>query len=91
MIFFIREKRKETHAKVSPSEVNIPETDAHDNEKRANGVDQREISSTLLIPIGRQPQSNYFHQKTRPNYRDVSAPRRSHGQSWKNTPPIFHA
>lgn len=80
-ISILEEKNIYTHAEVSPSEVNIPETDAHDNEKRANCVNQREIPSTLLVPIGGQPQPDYFHQETRPNYRDV--PSRSHGRGEK--------
>lgn len=78
-----------THGKISPRVVYIPERDAHADEQRSNGVDQCEISASLLVSIGGQPQPHDFHQETRPNDRDVFVLGPSHGESIKGNVAFY--
>ena len=63
----------QTHGEIAPRVIYVPERDAYADEQRSNGVNQREIPLTLLVPIRGQPQSHDLHQETGPNYRDVFA------------------
>lgn len=82
----------QTHGEIAPRVIYVPERDAYADEQRSNGVNQREISASLLIPIRGQPQSHDLHQETGPNYRDVFAldgSSSSHRQSRRCVPFTF--
>lgn len=68
----------QTHGEIAPRVIYVPERDAYADEQRSNGVNQREVSASLLVPIRGQPQSHDLHQETGPNYRDVFGSSSSH-------------
>ena len=79
----------QTHGEIAPRVIYVPERDAYADEQRSNGVNQREIPLTLLVPIRGQPQSHDLHQETGPNYRDVFGSSSSHRQSRRCVPFTF--
>lgn len=82
----------QTHGEIAPRVIYVPERDAYADEQRSNGVNQREVSASLLVPIRGQPQSHDLHQETGPNYRDVFAldgSSSSHRQSRRCVPFTF--